>query len=110
VRLLVCGGRDYANASKVNTTLSSYTIDVLICGCARGADTLAYNYAVRNRILLQLFPAKWDTYGKAAGFIRNQQMLDEGKPDLILAFPGGRGTADMCARGIAAKVEVIHVT
>lgn len=46
------------------------------------------------------------TNGKAAGPIRNQRMLDEGKPDLVVAFPGGRGTADMVRRAKAAGVPV----
>lgn len=70
---------------------------------------LAYDYAVRNKIMIQAFPAHWDKYGKAAGPLRNQQMLDEGTPDLILAFPGGAGTEDMCRRGVLAGIEVIRV-
>jgi hypothetical protein len=55
------------------------------------------------------FPADWKTHGKAAGFIRNQRMLDEGKPDLVLGFPGGSGTADMCSRAERAGVRVVRV-
>lgn len=55
---------------------------------------------------VRVFKADWDKHGKAAGPIRNQQMLDEGKPDLVLAFAGGKGTDDMCRRARAAGVEV----
>jgi ABC-type sugar transport system substrate-binding protein len=37
-------------------------------------------------------------------------MLDEGKPDIVVAFPGGTGTADMVRRARKAGVVVIEVT
>lgn len=90
---------------------------VIIHGAARGADTLGK--FVAERIGLKVindgkgFPADWKRYGKGAGPIRNQQMIDEGKPDLILAFheniSESRGTKDMVARarGIGLKVMII---
>ena len=55
------------------------------------------------------YPAPWKRFGPSAGGIRNQQMLDEGKPDLVVAFPGGKGTADMVRRAENAGVKVIKV-
>ena len=55
--------------------------------------------------MIELFPADWKVRGRAAGHIRNQQMLDEGRPHLVVAFPGGRGTADMVRRARAAGIE-----
>lgn len=54
--------------------------------------------------------ADWSKYGKAAGPMRNQKMLDEYKPDLVVALPGGRGTADMVSRARVAGVEVIEAS
>lgn len=82
-------------------------VTVTISGCARGADMLGIEWAEANGIEVARFPADWDTHGRAAGPIRNQQMLDEGKPDLVVAFPGGRGTADMVRRTKAAGIELI---
>lgn len=82
---------------------------ILICGMAKGADLIAYDWAVVNWSQVKEFSADWKTHGKAAGHIRNQQMLDEGKPDLVVAFPGGRGTADMVRRSKKAGVEVIEI-
>lgn len=48
-------------------------------------------------------------YGKSAGPIRNQTMLDDGKPDLVLAFPGGRGTADMVAKAEKHGIPVRRI-
>ena len=55
------------------------------------------------------FPADWNSYGKAAGPIRNKQMLDEGKPDVVIAFPGGTGTANMIMQATKAGVKVVKV-
>src|SRR5690348_8540698 len=61
----------------------------IISGAARGVDTVALDWAVINWCPSEEYPADWDTHGKAAGPIRNKQMLEEGKPDLVVAFPGG---------------------
>ena len=53
--------------------------------------------------------ADWEKHGKAAGAIRNQQMLDDYHPDAVIAFPGGRGTADMIKRARARMIDVIEI-
>jgi hypothetical protein len=112
-RLLVCGGRDFADKVGAYKVLDAWHralgIGVVIEGDARGADRIAGYWARKNRVDNLKFPADWNTLGKAAGAIRNQQMLDEGKPTHVLAFPGGRGTADMVRRAKAAGVQVIKV-
>jgi hypothetical protein len=52
------------------------------------------------------YPADWARHGNAAGLVRNQQMLDDGKPDLAVAFPGGKGTADMVRRARKAGIPI----
>jgi len=108
MRVLVCGGRDYHNRSHVNAILSEIKPTVIIEGGAKGADFLAADWARSNieADSLLTFHADWERNGKAAGPTRNQKMLDEGKPDLVVAFPGGRGTADMISRAIRAGVPV----
>lgn len=83
--------------------------DVIIQGGAKGADRMARDFANANDIRCEQYDADWKAHGKAAGHIRNQQMLDEGKPDVVIAFPGGAGTADMVKRARAAGVEVIEI-
>jgi len=109
MRVLVCGGRDYADYAKMESILDEYNIDLIIHGGARGADSLAGLYAYYKNIAVQKYEADWYSYGKKAGFIRNQRMLDEGKPELVIAFPGGAGTADMINRAQTQgfKVEII---
>lgn len=109
MKLLVCGGRDFEDYDLLKTVLSVYhvtkNITEVIHGDARGADRLADLWAERHRIPVRKFPADWQTHGKAAGPIRNQRMIDEGKPDMVLGFRGGRGTADMFQRAEAAGIE-----
>lgn len=109
MRLLVCGGRNYYNAYWVGTLLRLFGPSVVIHGAAGGADELAACWACDNRVAWLSYPPDWRTHGKAAGPIRNTRMLAEGKPDMVLAFPGGRGTANMIAQARAAGVPTIEV-
>jgi hypothetical protein len=79
----------------------------IISGCARGADSAAIDFAAVNFCKLEEYPANWEKHERLAGPIRNKQMLDEGRPDLVVAFPGGRGTANMVSQALAAGVKVI---
>ena len=117
MKALVCGGRQYSNYHHVCEVLDSFTdprgrtITLVIHGAAPGADSLAAQWADTRNIPTLAFPADWRAHGRAAGAIRNARMLAEGRPDVVIAFPGGRGTADMmikarragCVRG-ASKV------
>lgn len=113
MKVLVCGGRDYNDWDRLEDELNlierAYGRFTIISGCARGADSLAMKYAEVYNDTLETYPADWEKFGKSAGHIRNQQMLDESKPDLVVAFPGGRGTANMIERAKKAGVEVIVI-
>lgn len=110
MRVLVCGGRDYTNGRRLRFFLDMLEepISVLIEGGARGADRLAKEWAEDRQVPVETYPADWDRHGRSAGYIRNQQMLKEGKPDLVVAFPGGRGTANMVALAQKAGVRVVQ--
>lgn len=110
MRILVCGGRDYDSYSIVEWALSPFLnpeVTTIIHGAAPGADSLADRWAVENGVPVERYPADWKKYGKRAGYIRNVQMLKEGKPDMVLAFPGGKGTAMMI---MLAKTAGVHIT
>jgi len=110
-RVLVCGGRSYGNIKAVFDTLSGLQPEpeLIIHGSASGADKIAQTWADSVGVCCWVYPAKWKKYGKAAGPMRNQVMIDEGKPDLVVAFPGGAGTADMIRRARAARIPVLQV-
>lgn len=112
-RVLVCGGRDYSDRRSVyavlDTAHAANPIELLITGGAAGVDSLAFDWARAREVKTQLHNADWENEGRAAGPKRNQRMLDEGKPHMVIAFPGGRGTADMVRRAEAAGVPVAKV-
>lgn len=110
IAVLVCGGRNFEDVAWLRSALDRLHTEVpfsrVIAGGARGVDTLAAEWAVARGIPADVFMADWKGLGRKAGPIRNQRMLDEGKPDLVVAFPGGRGTADMVRRARDAGIEV----
>ena len=114
MRVLVCGGREFNDYGKVSDTLCAIHqetgISCVIHGGARGADHLASEWAKIYCVGERVEFADWDQHGKAAGPIRNQRMLDVYLPNLVVAFPGGRGTDDMVRRAEKAGVKVMRVT
>lgn len=126
MRVLVCGGRDYNDWGTFQHAMckiaeerfprtesddaGNYLYAVtIIAGGADGADKLAASWAAIEWSGYEEYKANWSTHGRAGGPIRNQRMLDKGKPNLVIAFPGGRGTSDMVRRAKSAGVEVIEV-
>lgn len=113
MRLLVCGGRDFNNISRVFHVLHAINakrpVTLLIEGGAQGADRLAREWARANDVPVLTFEADWKAHGKAAGPIRNGRMIHEGKPDGVVAFPGGRGTANMVEQALENGIKVMEV-
>lgn len=137
MRVLVCGGRNFGVVPRdliraswghgareradreialLNETLSLRERPaVIIHGAAQGADEHARRWAKRNGVPTEAYKANWYPDGRAGGLdwgagpARNQRMLDDGRPDLVIAFPGGAGTADMIRRAEAAGIKVIRV-
>ena len=113
MRLLVCGGRDFNHYGMVCGALSAvhkkHGIMLLIHGGCSGADQLSAEWAEGLDIPTRAYPAEWDKHGRKAGPLRNQEMIDHGKPDALVAFPGGRGTADMVARAKAANIPIWEI-
>ena len=110
-RVLVCGGRDFDDRAALDVALdrlhAQRRFTLLIAGGARGADTMAEQWARDRGIRTRIYMARWTIYGRAAGPIRNSRMLRKGRPDLVVAFPGGTGTAGMVALAREAGVEVV---
>ena len=110
MRILVCGGRDYRNKTILYSVLedinSQHHIEAIIEGDAQGADRIAGWWAQKNGVKNEKYVAEWNKYGKSAGHIRNKRMIDEGKPTLVIAFPGGAGTKNMIEQAEKAGIEV----
>lgn len=113
MRVLVCGGRGYADKRRVWEELDLLALKrgwlTIIEGGATGADRHARAWAAEHYHGLVTVKADWHLHGTAAGPIRNRVMLTKGKPDMGLSFPGGRGTADMVEQMRAAGVEVKEI-
>ena len=128
-KILVCGGRDYDDYAKVCQVLDVLhfhrTIDLIVHGAAPGADSLAEMWGKDNGVATDPNPARWrdlshkdavirkNKFGKydaRAGHRRNREMLRK-HPDieLVVAFPGHTGTADMTALARKANIEVREV-
>ena len=114
MKVLICGDRHWGNVAVIRRELKKLPCDtVIIHGAAPGADTIGANIAYELGMRTVAFPADWKRYGKAAGPLRNIEMLNE-KPDLVLAFhhdlSKSKGTAHTVrhAQTRNIKVKVIN--
>jgi len=114
MRVLICGDRYWTDYPLICKWISSLPISVIIEGEAKGADRLARIAATVLHISVEQYPADWKTQGKNAGPIRNYQMLELGKPDLVLAFHDhmekSKGTKHMVSIAIQANIPTIIIT
>jgi hypothetical protein len=132
-RILVSGGREFGLIPKhtplaqmqkaaelaayqqkrltetLNGKLLKYGNVFIIHGVAKGADSFAGAWAVANGIGISEYPANWSMYGKAAGYYRNLEMLEDGEPDEVIAFEGGEGTKMMIKLANKGKVPLTVV-
>ena len=130
MKVLVCGGRTYGlnkeERDKIYNVLYEQLCPLpsddgldgswlpphdlhIIAGGASGVDTVAIDWAIVNWVHFTEVRADWTKYKKAAGYIRNAEMLKL-NPDLVIAFPGGKGTANMIGLAEIAGVKVIKIT
>lgn len=108
MRVLVCGGRNYRDYETLSSVLSGIRPSIVIDGGARGADWMASSWALENGVHSVTYKADWNAHGKAAGPMRNRRMIVEGKPDIVVAFPGGKGTEDMISKARSAGIK-LHI-
>lgn len=118
-RVLVCGDREWTDEHAIRCVLARYNqrplgIAAVIHGDCRGVDRIAGKVAAEMGIPVESFPAEWEKHGRAAGPIRNRQMLAEGCAQYVMAFHdnigASRGTADMLRAAKAAGVDTCVYT
>ncbi len=117
--LLVCGGRHFSAHSKLFATLDHLKPSLVITGTYElhttplhritGADELALTWCRMNGIQSAMCEANWDFFNRAAGPIRNRNMLML-NPTAVLVFPGGTGTANMKKVALATGIHVMEMT
>ena len=118
MRVLICGDRDWNDYELIEEIVelvnAEFPISTIIEGECRGADTFGRTAGEVLGISVDPYPADWDGKGKAAGMIRNHQMLVEGSPDLVLAFhedfASSKGTKNMMEISMKAGVSGIVIT
>lgn len=115
MKVLVCGNRDWDKYSSIYHALYGMPKDtIIINGDCKGADRLSTKAANDLGLEVRKYPANWDKYGKAAGPIRNQEMINKEHPDLVIAFheniAESKGTKDMCKRAKENGIPVILIT
>lgn len=110
-RVIVCGGRKYDDRQAVREVLAELPAGAMIVtgGCPTGADAIVADEALKAKagFIVEAWPAKWERYGRKAGPIRNQEIVNAGA-EFCVAFPGGKGTTDCVTRCLAATIPVRH--
>ncbi len=113
-KIIIAGSRNFTDKDfvyeKLDEILSNYEDIEIVEGGARGVDSLARQYAIDYRISYKEFPAHWDSYGKRAGAIRNNQMANYG--DILIAFyNGSKGTGNMinAAKKRELKIHMVDI-
>lgn len=109
MKVIIAGGRDYTLTASDHDRLDKARVELpiveVVCGCARGADTGGEEWATERGLPVKRFPADWAKYGRSAGPRRNQQMAEYA--DALIAFPGGKGTADMIKQATDYGLNVL---
>ena len=110
-KVIIAGGRDFSDYEFLKLTmdhlLSNITSEIgIVCGMAKGADLLGKRYANEKGYKVFCFPADWSSFGKSAGFVRNEEMAQNA--DALVAFWNGksRGTQHMIKTAERYKLKI----
>ncbi len=105
-RVIIAGGRDFNDYSLLKTTMDKLLANItdeitVLCGQAKGADTLGEQYAKEMGYAVSYYPANWERYGKYAGYLRNEQMAQNA--DALVAFWDGKSHGTKHMLGLALQ-------
>ena len=107
--VIVTGGRDYDDWAMLQEVLNFINPDVVVQGGAWGADQMAVDWAEYNKKEFLTFNADRNKHGRAAGPIRNKEMLQANPKAVVVAFPGGAGTANCVRTAVELNMIVLQV-
>lgn len=115
MKLIIAGGRDCTEYDVLTEAIRHHQIPItqdteIVCGMAKGADSLGFDFAIISELKIHKFPAKWNLHGRKAGPLRNIEMGDFADALLALWDGKSKGTKHMIdyatKRGL--KVWVHH--
>lgn len=108
MKVIIAGSRDINDYPLLLDTIEECPFDIteVVCGMARGVDTLGKRWAEANGIPVTEFPANWSKYGRAAGPIRNEEMAKYADALIAVRRPESRGTKDMVKRAIEHDLRI----
>ena len=114
MKVLICGSRDWINKDLIKETLTEVISEVeeeitVIHGAARGADKIGGEVAAEMKLKVEEYPADWNTHGRYAGFVRNKFMVEECKPNVILAFWDGKSKGTLHTIKLAKKNNILNL-
>ena len=97
LNVIIAGSRNMTQAELIPLAVerSGFQVNSVICGMARGADTLGRLWAEQQEIPVQHFPADWNRYGRAAGPIRNRQMAEVADALIVFIWDNSKGSENM---------------
>lgn len=113
--LIIAGSRTFKNYFEargiIYSTLSTRKPEeiTIISGGAKGADYIGEMFAKEFGTGLSIYNADWDTYGKKAGHIRNEEMAKVGDGLLLFWDGESKGSQDMMFKALAKNIPVFVV-
>ncbi len=111
MKLIIAGGRDnilsWLDQLALDNIRLMHGVTEIVSGGARGVDRCGEKWAKNVGLPVKVFPADWDNWGKPAGPIRNQQMVDYA--DALAVFPGNRGTNDVTEKAEAKGLQIFDM-
>ena len=112
MKVIIAGGRDFVPSDSNYIELTALLLEIkaseVVCGMATGADTFGASIGKKLGLPIKEFPAEWFKYGRSAGPKRNKEMAQYA--DVLIAYPGGRGTANMKKEAEKAGLKILSLT
>lgn len=108
MKTIIAGSRTIVDINIVEKAIkdSGFDITEVVCGEARGVDSLGKKWAIHHNIPVASFPAAWDVHGRSAGFIRNREMAAYGEALIAIWDGKSKGTASMISLANKAGLTV----
>jgi hypothetical protein len=111
MRTIIAGSREVYDSAITEKAIrdSGFDVTTVLCGTCRGPDTHGEQWAKRNNVPVEYYPADWNTFGKSAGPRRNQQMVDKAEALIVVMVPWSRGARGCLAMAKAAGLKTFVV-